>query len=68
MRSSINIEVDLEIEYVIYPPEPDVGLNHPYVGELTFYSVLTGQEINYLDVMTQAQIDNLCEGLVEGEY
>lgn len=65
MRSSINIEVDFEVDYVIYPEERDVGEMYPRVGELRFYSTLTGKEIDPEDVMTQAQIEQLEEELLD---
>ena len=67
-RSSIQKDITLEIEvdYVINPAEPDVGIMHPYVDELTFINPKTGKSVPELeDILGERVLEDIHETLLQ---
>ena len=66
MRSSIqkDITLDLEVEYDILPAEPDVGIFHPYIENLTFLH--KGKAVTELnEILGEKVLEDIYETLLE---
>lgn len=36
--TTVEVTLEIRVDYTVYPAEPDTGINSPYVGEMEFNS------------------------------
>jgi hypothetical protein len=65
MRKTIEVTVEVDIDYDILPPEEDVGIMHRYISGTTFHNPKTGAEIDgFIMLLTDNQLESIEEGLL----
>jgi hypothetical protein len=65
MRKTIKVKVEVDVDYDIFPAEPDVGINNDYVAGTTFHNPKTGAEIDgFIMLLTDNQLEFIEEQLL----
>lgn len=64
-RTTVEVTVEVEVEYDIHPAEPDTGILNPYVGEMEFY--INGQLVDLGNALSTTQLVSIAEECLYAE-